>query len=73
MDQTLSASPGTRCQGDFSCKNYELIRQFTENPNLIKRYLRHLHHCYLQDNILQGQEKKKIWEEMKKQETHSSA
>lgn len=54
MGQTPSAPPGTCCQNHSSCKNYELICWLKENPDLVKKYLRHLQNCYLQEDILQG-------------------
>lgn len=53
MGQTPSAPPGTCCQDNCSCKNYELICRLKENPDLMKKYLRHLHNCYLQEDIPQ--------------------
>ncbi|CAN0132209.1 unnamed protein product, partial [Bubo scandiacus] len=54
----------TYCQGDCSCKKYELICWLKENPDLMERYLRYLHYCYLQEDILQRQVKKKMWEDL---------
>ncbi|KFZ66932.1 hypothetical protein N338_08018, partial [Podiceps cristatus] len=63
---------GTCCQGAHSCKNYELICQLKENPDLMKSYLRHLRHCYLEEELLQRQGKN-MWEDLEEEETHFSS